>query len=145
VSFYAGQFLSDQRIMHNMQIRHTSFLARLNKKQNLKIYSFCLQPRPGDGNEICWFPMATGRGSNINFTLVSFIDKNFFLERINKTIAYCHQCQIVSFLKMSVFKGSIGSSVDYDFANCIDTYVCLFCRPFDQVINHNYRSCADTI
>jgi hypothetical protein len=41
------------------------------------------------------------------FILSSIFFVNFFGEEINKDKGYCHQCRIISFIKMSVFKRSV--------------------------------------
>jgi len=46
-----------------------------------------------------------------------FLLKPIFWERSVKNIGDCHQCRIVTFLKMSVLKRLFGCTVDHEVAN----------------------------
>jgi hypothetical protein len=75
------------------------------------------QPEAGGSSYIFYTSLGLWWRNYHRFLNSDFLLRRSFSEGINKTKEDCHQCQIMSFLKIYVSKNALGSSVDNAVAN----------------------------
>ena len=90
--------------------------------------------RPREANIFQLLPLASGRGSTVNFYGKIFFVKTFFEAKLMET--NCHQYRLTSFIKISTSKRSVrqfSSSVDPQFSRSVD-------RQFSRSVDHQFGS-----
>ena len=88
--------------------------------------------RPREANIFQLLPLASGRGSTVNFYGKIFFVKTFFEAKLMET--NCHQYRLISFIKISTSKRSVrqfSSSVDPQFSRSVD-------RQFSISVDHQF-------